>query len=397
MQLENLQVEIDIDDKRCIICGSEDSLENSIPDYEYCNRCFHIARSSLSKTSRNISINVDMPDFTRDYVLSKIKSLNFSDKKPDSIFKILILNDKDSSLIDETREILSQKINKYYLKTISVSPFYNSSFFSKHKHYKLTLTDYTFQMLKEEYEFFDLIVLNDTLTYTQNPIQILKYCNELSNDNTKILCCNLSTNVLRSMELLNMNKNVKNIFNTDSLKKSATVSGLFLENVESIKEGETNFKSVWLGSTISKVENNNSKSTVEQIYNEIEYDLYSTSTHKSFRLYWLNYFSKVNSDLKKYRKIGYTIVLVGNHNIKDLYANFINDIYIQREISNKIIFEVDIFGDDQLVLILDYKNTDRCLSKNTTGYLPKNDQLIYDPYNLIAYHLDKWILSDNQV
>ena len=57
-------------------------------------------------------------------------------------------------MLDVIYEKLLEKVSKYHIKGFSVSPLYNNSFFSKHKHNKFVLTEYISEILLNNFEKF---------------------------------------------------------------------------------------------------------------------------------------------------------------------------------------------------------------------------------------------------
>lgn len=392
----------------CLICNGE--IKNSIRDYEYCNNCFHTSKVQGNKFTEvqmfksNIkdglvnSRNGSIDESIKKCILKVVSDVVSDVDTNKSNYKILVLNDGDTKLIDSISDTLLKKISKYDLKTVSVSPFYNSSFFSKHKHYKLVFTEYTVNLLRDEYEYFDIILLNDTLTYMSNPVEILGYCNSLSHSDTKIISFNLFTEIFYSLELVNMDKNISNIFNCNSLQLACSKAGLHLENLESVieqnvgweeeskdKHDQNNMDDCWYISEMCVKTPNIQlcKKICERLYKEIEMDLYDYNTYDDNRIYWDQYFNDLNHNLSKYNGIGYNIVLITNISQNKKYSIIKHD----KNITIDCISKIDTLceSDYNLLVILDYKNTKMIKDKIIES--SKRFWMFYDLYNSIGYDL----------
>lgn len=361
----------------CILCKNDDlgyALSYCIkPEYKYCKNCFHI-QSSLPVTNyKQVKIQYNSDTFT-EYVLSQISEMEFD---PENDIKILVLNDTNTKLVDVIYEKMMEKVNKYRIKMISASPLYNKSFFSQHAHNKFALTEYISEILWNEWGKFDVIILNDMLTYTKSPCEILKYCKSLSHNNTTILSVNLHSCIIYNMDLLNMDVNVNNIFNTNSLKLACCNADLKLEQTLVIDK-------IWVFSKISgSSEKAVSKDVADKLYNELTCDLYENVSYYTNDTYWYNYFKNLNSTLKKYSDVGYQLVLIGNLPENEKYGDIEYDKYIQVKDLNMI---DSICGNVYTVIVItDYNNT-KSISDTIITY-SKNSWIIYDLFYFIGYEL----------
>lgn len=385
--IENLESDSDSDSDsdsetvmsrhNCIICNDnklEYALFYCIDQYKYCKSCFHIQKC-ISFTKYSNEKFLYNPETFKEYVLSKIININFQESKD---IKILVLNDTDTKLIDSIYNKICEKISKYRLKTVSVSPHYNNSFFSPHKHSKYALTEYISETLKNEWGEFDVIILNDILTYCKSPCEILRCCKSLSNKDTIILSVNLHTSTIYNMELLNIDKNVNNIFNTNCLKKACCNADLKLEQALLIDNN-------WLFSTIMGCnEEYVSKSIASKLYEEITQNIYENASYEKNNVYWNDFFKNLNSQLRKYSDIGYQIILIGNLPDDKRYGDIEYDKYLQ---TKDLQFIDNLIGDKFTILIVtDYKNTKYI--RDTIRNYSKKSCIIYDLVYCIGYELE---------
>jgi len=366
----------------CILCKNDDlgyALSYCIkPEYKYCKNCFHI-QSSLPVTNyQEMKIQYNNDTFT-EYVLSQISEIKFDQEQEDvnAFIKILVLNDTNTKLVDVIYEKMMEKVDKYRIKMISASPLYNKSFFSQHSHNKFALTEYISEILWNEWGKFDVIILNDMLTYTKSPCEILKYCKSLSHNNTTILSVNLHSSIIYNMELLNMDVNVNNIFNTNSLKLACCNADLKLEQTLVIDK-------IWM---LSKISGSNeryvSKEVANKLYDELTCDIYKNISYDTNDKYWHNYFKNLNNTLKKYSDVGYQLVLIGNLPDDKRYGDIEYDKYIRVKDLNMI---DTICGNVYTVIIItDYNNTKSI--RDTIIKYSKKSFIIYDLFYLIGYEL----------
>lgn len=361
----------------CILCKNDDlgyALSYCIqPEYKYCKNCFHIQSSLPVINYKGVKIQYNNDSFT-EYVLSQILEMEFDQE---SDIKILVLNDTNTKLVDVIYEKMMEKVNKYRIKMISASPLYNKSFFSQHTHNKFALTEYISEILWNEWGKFDVIILNDMLTYTKSPSEILQCCKNLSHNNTTILSVNLHTSIIYNMELLNMDVNVNNIFNTNSLKRACCNADLKLEQALVVDE-------IWVFSKISgSSEDSVSKDVVDKLYDELICNIYENVSYDTNDTYWYNYFKNLNSTLKKYNDIGYQLVLIGNLPENEKYGDIEYDKYIQVKDLNMI---DSICGNVYTVIVItDYNNTKSI--RDTIIKYSKKSFVIYDLFYLIGYEL----------
>lgn len=361
----------------CILCKNNLGYALSyciMSDYKYCKGCFHIQKSLGVTNYEKVKIRYNTDTFT-EYVLSKMSERQMNSEED---IKILVLNDTDTQLIDCIYEKMSEKVNKYRLKTVSASPLYNNSFFSQHKHNKFALTEYISEMLSNEWDKFDVIVLNDILTYAKNPCEILKCCKSISHDNTIILSVNLHTSIIYNMELLNMDVNVNNIFNTNSLKKACCNTDLKLEQALVLDK-------IWVFSTISgSREEYVSKQVANKLYDELTCNIYEKISYDTNDKYWHNYFTNLNSTLKKYSDVGYQLVLIGDLPDDKRYGDIEYDKYIQVKDLQMI---DSLCGNVYTVIVItDYNNTKSI--RDTIIKHSKKSFIVYDLFYLIGYELE---------
>jgi uncharacterized CHY-type Zn-finger protein len=339
-------------------------------DFMYCNYCFHINKTDniLNEVKNDYIL-----DNFKEYILNTVDYLDLNQYRK---LNVLVVNDIDSKFIDKVYKKLSDKIGKYNVNTVSVTPHYNSSYFSYHKHYKFHLTDYITDIIKNEHGSFDIILLNDSLIHASNPRYLLEYCKRLSKVNTIILCANVHTSVFHSMDILNLTKYVRNIFNTNSLKLLCNNVDLNLISCSVLDN--SSFVSI-----LSFNEDNScNEDILDILYNEITYNIYNKSTYKRIFNYWNDFVIYVTDILNKYKTIGYNNIFINYSRKDDLYFCFENDNCITKTDLN-MFDKMD--PDNTLIIITDFKNED--FIKQTIKNKGGKKWLVFYLHKMIAYNL----------
>jgi hypothetical protein len=288
--------------------SNEQSTSNPC-NLKICNNCFHIQSNNDKCTYKNL----DTKDSLFKLIVNKIESNKFNNP-----IKILNMNDNNTKLLDDLYFIYHRDI-----KTVSLSNLFNPSFFSKHICYKDDLTDWSFEMIKNLYNTFDIIILNSTLTFNKNINDILEKCKKLSHKNTVLLSTSYDIlNIHSHVFFLNLNNNIKNIFNTNSMNRLCNKHDLQLINkhtVPSITEKYYNKIVIYeINASTNKLKNN-SNSITEDLYNEITLNLYDENIYKTISNNWIKNYNLFNDIIQKYNSQNYNIVIIDKY-----YTNLIN-------------------------------------------------------------------------
>lgn len=371
----------------CCICKNNIDENNFVyQNFIYCTNCFHIQKNNINSNSIKSKNKQENKQILHNQILSKISSyLNFQIiQKYDEYLNILIVNDINSELSNKIYNNLNKKISKYKIKIVSISPYYNSSFFSTQHHYKLNLTDYTTNIIKDNHNLFDIIILNTTLTNSIEPLNILNNCKKLCKNGTLIISEHIHTNILSSLELLNLNKNIHNIFNTNSIQTLCKIVKLQLHHIEYINHFQ--FLSYIIHNTLNNehIKNEHIKNEhitehiTELLYNEIINNIYDENTYIYLKNYWINYINIVNDFLDKYKSINYHIVCINREN--NIYYHLNYDTFIT---TDNLIFLNDKNPSNTLLIITNDLNRQEIIelikTTNTKTWL------LFDLYKLISY------------
>jgi len=336
-----------------------------------CNNCFHIQSNNDKCTYKNL----DTKDNLFKLIVNKIESNKFNKS-----IKILNINDNNTKILDDLYFIYNRNI-----KTVSLSNLFYPSFFSKHICYKQDLTDWSFEMIKNLYNTFDIIILNSTLTFNKNINDILEKCKKLSNKNTVLFSTSYDIlNIHSHVFFLNLNNNIKNIFNTNSMNRLCNKHNLQLINkhiVPSITEKDYNKIVIYEIGTNTNILNNNSNLITEDLYNEITLNLYDENIYKSISNNWIKNYNLFNDIIQKYNSQNYNIVILDKS-----YTDLINSNNINL-ITNLNNINID---DKNLFIIFDFENFEqKCLDLKLAiqlNYkLNLSKCLILDINLLIAY------------
>lgn len=361
----------------CIICNNNiqiDFINLSNDIYlKICNNCFHIQ----SNNDKCIYKKLNTKNRLFNLIVKNIESNKFN-----NTIKILNINDTNTKILDDLYFIYNKNI-----KTISLSNLFNPSFFSKHTCYKGDLSDWTFEMLKNIFDTFDIIILNSTLTFNTNINDILEKCKKLSNKNTILFSTSYDiSNIHSHVFFFNLNNNIKNIFNTNSMNRLCNKHNLQLINKhevpykENFDNTETETQKYYNKHVIYEFglnNNNTSEIITEYLYNEITLNLYDENIYKTISNNWIKNYNLFNEIIQKYNSQNYNIVILDKsyRNLIDINKNNINLITNLNDININdknifIIFDFENFEkkclDLKLEIQLNYKlNLSKCLILDT--------------------------------
>jgi hypothetical protein len=365
----------------CNLCGDK-KISRVYKDFYGCGYCFHINKNSEIITNRtNIEYELDITEFHK-YVLDEIESLDLTKYESNKRnFNVLVINDRNTILIDNIRECLSKKISKYSIKTVSLSSYYNNSFFSSHHHSKYNLTNYTTNSLENDYGTFDIIVLNDILNTCNNIFETFSCCKRLMNESSLLFSVNLHIYLLYSMSLFSLSKFTNNIFNTNSLKTLCDKNDLYLQNCKIIQNH-------WIISkTTTKRQPNVSKDVVEILYEEMTEGIYEEQSFDLTMNYWTQYLNMIQQTINKYKSLGFTIIILNDIQRDFFYSEIDYDIYIKTtDISQLMEINPKETPQKILVIILDYNNIQSIESK-MKSLSDNRTWLIFDIGHMIAYNV----------
>ena len=305
--------------KKCILCNNividfidiENNVENNVLDnninLKLCNNCFHI-QSFENNSSKNKCFykNFNTNNCLFDLICNKIDSKNFQNP-----IKILNLNDINTNILDN----IYSKYKYKYINTVSLSELFYPSFFSKHTCLKGDLVDWSFEYLKNNYENFDIIILNSTLTFNENINKILDKCELLSHENTVIYSTNYDfLNIYSHIFLFNLNNNIKNIFSTNSLNRLCNNHDLLLKEKHKILRENPNANDynniVIYEIGLKKSMKDKSSIIIEELCNELALNLYDETIYKDISDNLISNHILFNNIIKKYILQNYNIVLV---------------------------------------------------------------------------------------
>jgi len=373
--------------KLCTICNNNitiDFINLSDEDscnLRLCNNCFHI-QSNNDKCNYK-KLNTENVLFN--LIINKIESKIF--KNP---IKILNLNDINTKILDD----IYYKYNN--IKTVSLSNLFNPSFFSKHECHKNDLTDWNFNILKNTFDTFDIIILNSTLSFNKNINDILEKCEKLSHKNTILFSTSYDiSNIHSHVFFFNLNNNIKNIFNTNSMNRLCNKHNFLLKLKHEIVKDEIDkdekdkheivkneiftdethetyyTKIIIYEFSLKSKLNSSSEVITEDLYKEILCNLYDENIYKSISDNFIKNYNLFNDMIHKYYSQNYNIVILDksykNLNSINVITN-LNEIKLQNLYDKYlfIIFDLEnfekIYLDLKLQIQLNYKlNLSKCL------------------------------------
>lgn len=246
----------------CIICHRV-NIFNILQDYCICFNCFHISRyiltdnehTSNSNNNNNINNNNNNKNVKHNgmfiqYLFKELENI----RKSKSKINIVSIDGWDTDLLDLIKSRFSGNVN-----TISISEKFNPSYFSEHKCYKLSLDMY---VNMDNYDTFDVIILNGMCNITLDPINLLKKCKMICNSDGVIYSMKLNVSVLlsRNLDLLN---NTMHIWTTHSVKKWCQYSEMLLSDIYKVPNSNNKIYKIY------KENDKLTKPIVEDLYDEM--------------------------------------------------------------------------------------------------------------------------------
>lgn len=381
--------------KKCIVCSNntcEDLLfVSSNLLITLCKNCFHLQQCNNNDNNFDTS-NSHKKNLHFNELLYRSFILKCVDKhKSKAKLKILNINDNDTQLLDILKgDILNiTSLPKSSVSTVSLSSNFNPSYFSRHKCYRDVLSKSSIQYIKDEYDTFDLIILNTSLVNNANPNELLKLCQQICNSNTSLFLINYHS--LNPIYYMTVDNSIKNFFSTNSLKNLCINNKFKLNDVEYDIDNNCNFYEI---SSLIDNQGHDSKAIISALYNDITCNTYDIDTYTLIRDLWVNTIMETGKLLDKYKNFGYELIIITScvccnidnffqnndqidYHIKCLTKSKLNDV-LENENKKKYVF-----------IILDSIEYNT-VSDNLTKYLNelqfnKSNGLIYDIFNAIVH------------
>lgn len=372
--------------KSCIICNNQVidfvNLSNDILgdiNLKLCNNCFHIQSfENIKNSTTNKCFYTNFDTFTKDTLFDLI-----SNKIESKIFqnpiKILNINDINTNILDN----IYSKYKHKYINTVSLSELFYPSFFSKHTCLKGDLVDWSFEYLKNNYENFDIIILNSTLTFNHDINKILDKCELLSHENTVIYSTNYDfLNIYSHIFLFNLNNNIRNIFTTNSLNRLCNNHDLLLKQKHKVlRDNKNTSENHELQSKTNDYNNiviyeigfktrlkEKSSIIIEELCNELTLNLYDENIYKDISNNLISHHILFNNIIKKYILQNYNIVL------------------LDKIINNTSRISNNIFENDRIITNLNRLNNKNKYLFITFDY--ENFEIIYTKIKSYKYEYD---------
>lgn len=365
-----------MDDIHCICCNNimEHFLilseTNSI---NVCDNCFHLQKSEML-----IDDCIKLPHYNETmfmkFILKSIDNL-----KSDQKIRILDINNNDTNLLDTlfTNIMNFTRIPKTYIKTVSLSLNFRPSYFSKHKCYRDVLSEKTIKNLKSNYNSFDIIILNTTLLTCKDSNKILTMCKELCNANTDVFVINYHS--MDPIDYLIIDKTVKNLFTTNSLKRLCTNNGFELDDID-VNNNYVFYKMILDKNGII------SPNIVSTLYDEMNIGIYRIDKYHNINRNWYNKLFETNKLFDRYKINKYEFVYIPQCKCC-IGDNFLlNNKKINYKIDDLTKINNILKNDNKYVFIIFNLNNQivNDLQDNLKKDL-KDTSLIYDMKNLITH------------
>lgn len=341
-----------------------------------CDNCFHLQKSEMLDDNF-IKLSHYNEEMFMKFIFNSIGNYK-SEKK----IKILNINDNDINLLDTlyTNIINFKGVPKTYINTVSISLNFRPSYFSKHKCYRDILSESSIEYLKSNYNSFDIIILNTTLLTSKDPNKILTMCKTLCNVNTNIFVINYHS--VDPIDYLMVDKYIKNLFTTNSLKRLCTNNDFEIDDLCI----EKNY--VFYKINYSK-RDSISSSIVSTLYEEMITDIYQIDRYYDINRDWYNTLFETNKILDRYKLNKYEVVYIS------LCRCCIGEVYNNNKINYKIndLTKLNNILKDNNKYIFIIFNLDNQIVNDLRGNLKRNLKdnikcLIYDIRNLITHPIN---------
>lgn len=287
-----------MDDVHCICCNNVMQhflILSEINSINVCDNCFHLQKSEMLNDDY-----VKLPHYNETMFMKFIFN-TIVNYRNDKRLKILNICDNDTNLLDTLFTNITNltSIPRTYINTVSLSLNFRPSYFSKHKCYRDILSETSIKYLKSNYSSFDIIICNTTLLTCKDPNKILSMCKELCNLNTNIFLVNYHS--IDPIDYLIIDKTVKNLFTTNSLKSLCTNNDFELDDAH-IENNYSFYKIIY--SKKDKVSDN----IVSTLYDEMNVNIYSIDTYITINVDWYNTLFETFKLLDRYILNKYEIV-----------------------------------------------------------------------------------------
>jgi hypothetical protein len=258
-----------MDEKKCIICYQEIQI---LKDFIYCKNCFHIQLKTTHQETHQETqeTHQENPDFEfglasmlRYGIFNKYNKKDYNDPVE---LKILDINCIDTNQLDVFFKM--NKVCGFNLKTVGVTcNTVCESCENCHDVYQNTFfTQETVDKLKEKFNNFDIMFIQNNFENTCDPHTFLKLCKQLMNNDTLLFIQSKTGFFDTSLnKLLTMSK--MSFYNTNSMSILAKMCNLKLNRV---CISDSNY--------IFEIINRNEEddpNVFDQLYKELEKNMYS--------------------------------------------------------------------------------------------------------------------------
>jgi 2-polyprenyl-3-methyl-5-hydroxy-6-metoxy-1,4-benzoquinol methylase len=256
-------------EKKCIICYQQTYI---LKDFIYCKNCFHIQLN----TYKNNKSQEPQDQFVNDFGISSMlrygmfNKYNKKDYNDPVELKILDINCINTNQLDVFLKM--NKVCGFNLTTVGI----NCCEINCNNH--IIYTDFiqeTVNILKEKFNFFDIIIIQNDFENISDPHTFLKLCKQLMNDDT-LLFIQSKTGIYDSTlnQLLELNK--KSFYNTNSMSVLTKMCDLTLNRVHILNN---NYVFEIINRKVLK--GHEYQNVYDQLYKELEKNMYSVEFYEN--------------------------------------------------------------------------------------------------------------------
>lgn len=218
-----------MEENKCIICYQQTQI---VKNFVYCKNCFHVQINSdkigsvSCQSLLEYNLEFGIASMLRYGVFNKYNEKKYNDPVE---LKILDINCNNTNQLDVFFKM--NKVCEFNLTTVGINC--DKIIFDKNNHIiyeNIFFIQETVDKLKEKFNNFDIIIIQNDFENTCNPHTFLKLCKQLMNDDSLLFIQTKSFDTTLN-KLSMLNKLPTSFYNTNSMSILAKMCDLSLNRV----------------------------------------------------------------------------------------------------------------------------------------------------------------------
>jgi hypothetical protein len=258
-----------MEEKKCIICYQEVQI---LKDFVYCKNCFHVQLNTHPENKENkeikeqeVELEFGIASMIRYGVFNKYNKKDYNDPVELKILDINCINTNQLDVFFKMNKVCGFNLTTVGINGGKVFGKVNESCENCHKVYENTFfTQETVDKLKEKFNNFDIMFIQNDFENTSDPHTFLKLCKQLMNNDT-LLFIQSNAGFFYS-PILSLNK--LSFYNTNSMSILAKMCDLRLNRV--CISGSN-----YIFEIINNQGREDNPNVFDQLYKELEKNMYS--------------------------------------------------------------------------------------------------------------------------